>query len=135
MKNFSSFLLSAAVAAAMFLHLLPSSTAFSPSINSLSSYKIATGAAIPASTTGTTTTQLFEKISDKRRKQLGIGEGEDEYDLGFALEQNTDPLISKIIAGSFILVMITLLVVGVVIPSLADYGEGVCNPIQTAGRC
>jgi hypothetical protein len=28
-----------------------------------------------------------------------------------------------------------LLVVGVIIPSLTDYGEGVCNPILTAGRC
>lgn len=79
--------------------------------------------------------QLHEKISDKRRKQLGIGEGEDEYDLGVALNTNTDPLISKIIAGSFILVMISLLVVGVIIPYTTDYGEGVCNPILTQGRC
>ena len=34
-------------------------------------------------------TELFERISEKRRKQLGIGEGEDEYDLGKALETNT----------------------------------------------
>mmetsp|Transcript_10266 Transcript_10266/g.14509 ORF Transcript_10266/g.14509 Transcript_10266/m.14509 type:complete len:153 (-) Transcript_10266:141-599(-) len=76
-----------------------------------------------------------DKISSKRRKQLGIADDEDEYDLGYALEQNTDDLISKIVAGSFILVIIALLVVGVVVPSLTDYGEGVCNPIQNAGRC
>lgn len=81
-------------------------------------------------------TRLFQKkISDKRRKQLGIADDEDEYDLGFALDQNTDPLISKIIAGSLIVVLIGLLVAGVVIPSLTDYGEGVCSPIQNAGRC
>jgi|UPI000581B51D hypothetical protein len=78
---------------------------------------------------------LKEKISKKRRDQLGIGEGEDEYDLDVALTINTDPLISKIIAGSFILVMVSLLLVGVVLPSLTDYGEGVCNPILSAGRC
>jgi hypothetical protein len=78
---------------------------------------------------------LKEKISKKRRDQLGIGEGEDEYDLDVALTNNTDPLISKIIAGSFILVMVSLLLVGVVLPSLTDYGEGVCNPILSAGRC
>ena len=52
-----------------------------------------------------------------------------------ALNNNTDPGITKIIAGSFILVMIALLVVGLVIPSLTDYGEGVCSPIQNGGRC
>ena len=54
---------------------------------------------------------------------------------GFALEQNTDPVITKIIAGSFILAMIALLVYGVVIPSLTEYDEGICSPIQNAGRC
>lgn len=54
---------------------------------------------------------------------------------GFALEQNTDPVITKVIAGSFILVMIALLVFGVVIPSLTEYDEGICSPIQNAGRC
>lgn len=53
----------------------------------------------------------------------------------FALEQNTDPVITKVVAGSFILVMIALLVYGVVIPSLAEYDEGICSPIQNAGRC
>lgn len=116
--------------AALMLLLLPSSLAFSSSMASLSSATRSLDASNQISST-----QLFERISDKRRKQLGIGEGEDEYDLGKALENNTDPLISKIIAGSFILVMITLLVVGVIVPYTADYGEGVCNPILTAGRC
>ena len=80
-------------------------------------------------------TELYARLSDERRKQLGVGDGEDEYDLGMALNNNTDPLISKIIAGSFILVMISLLVLGVVIPSTTDYGEGVCNPLLTGGRC
>ena len=80
-------------------------------------------------------TQTFAKISNDRREQLGIGDDEDEYDLGVALNTNTDPLITKIIAGSFILVVIGLLTVGVIIPATADYGDGVCNPLLTAGRC
>jgi hypothetical protein len=74
-------------------------------------------------------------IDQKRRKQLGISEDEDEYDLDVALSANTDAGITKIIAGSFILVMIALLVVGLVIPSITDYGDGVCSPIQNGGRC
>lgn len=74
-------------------------------------------------------------ISQQRRNQLGIGEDEDEYDLGVALEANTDPFITKVIAGSFIVIMVALLVAGVIVPSLTDYGEGVCNPILTQGRC
>mmetsp|Transcript_7338 Transcript_7338/g.10703 ORF Transcript_7338/g.10703 Transcript_7338/m.10703 type:complete len:160 (+) Transcript_7338:18-497(+) len=74
-------------------------------------------------------------ISKKRRDQLGISDNEREYDLDLALERNTDPLITKIIAGSFILVVMALLVAGIVVPSLTDYGEGVCNPITTGGRC
>lgn len=61
-------------------------------------------------------------INSNRRKQLGIADDEDEYDLDVALGANTDAGITKIIAGSFILVMIALLVVGLVIPSLTDYG-------------
>lgn len=133
MKYFSASLFSAVVAALMLLQLLPSSLAFSPAIASLSS--TSTSASPLSSSRVSSSTQLFEKISDQRRKQLGIGEGEDEYDLGKALENNTDPLISKIIAGSFILAMIALLVVGVIIPYTTDYGEGVCNPLLTAGRC
>jgi hypothetical protein len=74
------------------------------------------------------------EISEKRKKQLGIVD-EREYDLGVALATNTDPLITKLIAGSFILVVIGLLIAGIVLPSLTDYGEGVCNPIRSAGRC
>ena len=66
---------------------------------------------------------------------MGIPDGENEYDLGAALDINTDPFITKVIAGSLILVMLGLLVVGIVIPSVTDYGEGVCNPLLTAGRC
>ena len=80
-------------------------------------------------------TAMNMKISKERRDQLGIGDDEDEYDLGVALNTNTDPLITKIIAGSFIAAMIVLLVVGLVIPSMTDYGDGVCNPLLTAGRC
>jgi len=76
-----------------------------------------------------------DKISKKRRDQLGISDDEDEYDLGMALDRNTDPFITKVIAGSFILVLLALLVVGVIEPSLTDYGEGVCNPIRSAGKC
>lgn len=83
----------------------------------------------------TSSTLLRARINEKRRKQLGINDDEDEYDLYFALDQNTDPLITKLIAGSLIVVLIGLLVAGVVIPSLTDYGEGVCSPIQNAGRC
>ena len=83
----------------------------------------------------TTSSSLHSKLTKERRQQLGVGEDEDEYDLYKALETNTDPLISKIIAGSFILVMIALLVVGVVIPLTTDYGDGVCNPVLNGGRC
>ena len=75
------------------------------------------------------------KLSAARKKQLGVAEDEDEYDLSMALNNNTDSFITKAIAGSLIVVMIALLVVGVVIPATTDYGEGVCNPILTAGRC
>jgi len=76
-----------------------------------------------------------KQISNDRRRQLGIPDDEDEYDLGVALNTNTDPLITKIIAGSFILVVVALLVAGIIIPSFTDYGDGVCNPITTGGRC
>jgi hypothetical protein len=75
------------------------------------------------------------KLSPQRRQKLGIADDEDEYDLDRALENNTDPLISKIVAGSLILVILGLLIVGVIVPSLTDYGEGVCSPIQNGGRC
>ena len=90
---------------------------------------------VTADDPSTKTTTLYQKISKDRRKQLGIQDDEDEYDLEFALDNNTDPLISKIIAGSLILTMIALLTAGVIIPYTTDYGEGVCNPILTGGRC
>lgn len=78
---------------------------------------------------------LAAKITKSRKQQLGINDDEDEYDLSAALNANTDPFITKLIAGSFILVVIALLVVGIIIPATADYGEGVCNPLLTQGRC
>mmetsp|Transcript_53187 Transcript_53187/g.64095 ORF Transcript_53187/g.64095 Transcript_53187/m.64095 type:complete len:154 (+) Transcript_53187:165-626(+) len=80
-------------------------------------------------------TERINKIDDVRRKQLGIADDEDEYDLDAALDANTDPLITKIIAGSAIVAIIALLVVGVIIPSTSDFGDGVCVPIQNGGRC
>jgi hypothetical protein len=53
-------------------------------------------------------------INNKRRKELGLPDDADEYDLDVALNNNTDAGITKIVAGSFILVMIALLVVGLV---------------------
>jgi hypothetical protein len=75
------------------------------------------------------------KFTNERRKKLGINEDDDEYDLDVALNNNTDPLISKIIAGSLIVTLMALLVVGVIIPYTTDYGEGVCNALLTQGRC
>eukprot|EP00526_Cylindrotheca_closterium_P019935 CAMPEP_0113608608 /NCGR_PEP_ID=MMETSP0017_2-20120614/4025_1 /TAXON_ID=2856 /ORGANISM="Cylindrotheca closterium" /LENGTH=137 /DNA_ID=CAMNT_0000517323 /DNA_START=26 /DNA_END=439 /DNA_ORIENTATION=- /assembly_acc=CAM_ASM_000147 len=74
-------------------------------------------------------------ISGNRRQQLGIADNEDEYDLGVALANNTDPFITKVIAGSFILIMIALLIGGIIVPATTDYGEGVCRPLLTGGRC
>jgi len=74
-------------------------------------------------------------LTNARKKQLGVTGDEDEYDLDVALDANTDPLITKIIAGSAILAIIALLVVGVIIPSTSDFGDGVCVPIQNGGRC
>ena len=87
-----------------------------------------------------THTSLFaqkkiDRFTKNRRQELGLPDDADEYDLDEALRNNTDPFISKVVAGSFILTMIALLVVAIVLPSLTDYGEGVCNPLLTAGRC
>lgn len=79
--------------------------------------------------------RLSAKLSDKRKKELGVAEDEDEYDLSQALNANTDPLITKLIAGSLIVVVIGLLVVAVVIPLTSDSGDGLCNPILNSGRC
>ncbi|KAG7349612.1 hypothetical protein IV203_012209 [Nitzschia inconspicua] len=76
-----------------------------------------------------------QKITSKRRKELGINDDEDEYDLEMALDNNTDPIITKIIAGSLIVSIMSLLIYGIVIPATTDYGEGVCNTLLTGGRC
>jgi hypothetical protein len=75
-------------------------------------------------------------LSASRRRQLGVADDEEEYDLSVALDANTDPFITKLIAGSAILVILVLLLAAVVVPGLSDYGgEGVCVPILTGGRC
>jgi hypothetical protein len=79
--------------------------------------------------------ELHAKLSDKRRKELGVADEYDEYDLDVALENNTDPIITKIIAGSLIVTILALLVVGVILPVTADYGDSACNPLLTGGRC
>ena len=129
MKSFARIVLPIVVVAVI-LQLFAPCAAFSPS--KIMSQKTLSFNQVPSPYSKT---QLFERFTEQRKKQLGIIDGDDEYDLGMALENNTDPLISKLVAGSFILVMISLLVVGVVIPYTADYGEGVCNPLATAGRC
>jgi hypothetical protein len=75
------------------------------------------------------------KMNSARRKKLGVADDEDEYDLDIALENNTDPFITKVIAGSLILAITGLLVAGVIVPATTDYGEGVCNALLTGGRC
>ena len=76
-----------------------------------------------------------KKMTRARRKKLGVNDNEEEYDLEMALDNSTDPLITKIIAGSLILSITALLVAGLIIPLTTDYGEGVCNPLLTSGRC
>jgi hypothetical protein len=76
-----------------------------------------------------------KKMNVARRKKLGIDDDEEEYDLGMALENSTDPFISKLIAGSLIVSITTLLIYAIVIPATTDYGEGVCNTLLTGGRC
>lgn len=78
---------------------------------------------------------LLARLSDKRKKELGVADDEDEYDLSQALNANTDPLITKLIAGSLIIVMIGLLTVAVIIPLTSETVDGLCNPILNAGRC
>lgn len=74
------------------------------------------------------------RISDKRRKQLGIPDDADDYDLEQALGLNTNDLITKIIAGSLILVIMALLGF-VVLQMTEDVGESVCKPLLSGGRC
>jgi hypothetical protein len=78
---------------------------------------------------------LFARLSDKRKKELGVADDEDEYDLGQALNANTDPFITQLLAGSFILVILGLLTFAVIIPLSSDAGDGLCNPIMNGGRC
>mmetsp|Transcript_15664 Transcript_15664/g.32221 ORF Transcript_15664/g.32221 Transcript_15664/m.32221 type:complete len:123 (-) Transcript_15664:63-431(-) len=78
-------------------------------------------------------TSLF--INQRRREELGLSDEDDEYDLGVALDTNTDPFITKVLAGSLIVVLLGLLVVGVIIPLTQPPDGGMCNPIQNAGRC
>jgi hypothetical protein len=75
------------------------------------------------------------RFTNEQRRKLGMDEDDDEYDLDMALENNTDPLITKIVAGSFIVSILALLLVGFIIPYTTDYGEGVCNALLTGGRC
>ena len=89
---------------------------------------------VKKSTTWSTKLEMA-KFTNSQRKKYGMNDEDDEYDLDMALDQNTDPIITKIIAGSFIVAVLALLVAGVIIPSLTDYGEGVCSPIQNGGRC
>jgi hypothetical protein len=75
-----------------------------------------------------------KKMNVARRKKLGVNDDEEEYDLEMALDNSTDPFITKVIAGSLILSILTLLIFGIVIPATTDYG-GACNPLLTGGRC
>jgi hypothetical protein len=75
------------------------------------------------------------KLSKQRKQDLGIPDSEDEYSLEDALNNNTDPFITKVLAGSFILVMIALLTTAIIIPSTTGVVDGMCNPILTQGRC
>jgi hypothetical protein len=76
-----------------------------------------------------------KKINIAQRKKLGMNDDEEEYDLNVALENSTDPFISKLIAGSLIVSIFSLLIYAIVIPATTDYGEGVCNALLTGGRC
>ena len=75
-----------------------------------------------------------KKMNVARRKKLGVNDDEEEYDLEMALDNSTDPFITKVIAGSLILSILTLLIFGIVIPATTDYGNA-CNPLLTGGRC
>jgi len=76
-----------------------------------------------------------KKMNIGRRKKLGINDDEEEYDLGMALDNSTDPFITKVIAGSLIISITSLLIYAIVIPATTDYGDGVCNALLTGGRC
>jgi hypothetical protein len=100
---------------------------------------------VTASSRNPVSLQACRKIKDddvpnpeftaNQRKKLGLPDDADEHDLGVAPENNADPFISKVVAGSLMLAILGLLVAGVIIPATTDYGEGVCNTILTGGRC
>lgn len=73
-------------------------------------------------------------MTTERRKKLGIADDEDEYDLEMALDNNTDPFITKVIAGSLIVSIMSLLIYAIIIPATSDYGNA-CIPLLTGGRC
>ncbi|CAB9510198.1 expressed unknown protein [Seminavis robusta] len=126
----------APLAFVMLLQMIPLVSGFSPRTMISTTTTPSLTERFPRGVPDSSSTRLFNgKISKKRKAELGIPDGADEYDLYEALRNNTDDTISKVVAGSFIVVMIALLVAGIVVPSLTDYGEGVCNPILTAGRC
>ena len=77
---------------------------------------------------------LFAKLYKDRRDELGLRDQDDEYDPDYALDVGTDPFITKVIAGSFIVALQALLVVGIVQPALFPV-EGECNPLLSGGGC
>jgi hypothetical protein len=130
MKSKLNFLLAIVLAS-----LISTTMAFAPNLVSTQSRNVLSTlqARIPRKITDSDIP--IRKINNERRKKLGIADDEDEYDLDFALENNTDPFISKLIAGSLILSITALLVYGIIIPATTDYGEGICNALLTGGRC
>jgi hypothetical protein len=101
----------------------PSCLTYPAALSSNRHYKVATSSVLNA------------RLSDKRKQELGVADDEDEYDLGQALNANTDPFITQLLAGSFILVILGLLTFAVIIPLSSDAGDGLCNPIMNGGRC
>ena len=102
------------------LDFLPFLKAFAPCRNSISTSKhihheVSSSFVAPRRMPPPSSSSALRlRIDQKRRDELGISDDEEEYDLGVALSNNTDAGITKIIAGSFILVMVALLVVGLV---------------------
>ena len=76
-----------------------------------------------------------KKISVNTRSKWGMNDEDEEYDLEMALDNSTDPFITKVVAGSLIVSIFTLLIVAIIIPATTDYGEGVCQPLLNGGRC
>lgn len=97
-----------------------------------------TAAPVVSSTVAMSATKKEAPFSNKmtadRRKKLGVADDEDEYDLDVALDNNTDPFITKVVAGSLIVSILSLLVYAIVIPATTDFGNA-CTPLLTGGRC